>query len=44
MMGFEIQLDDHFGTSAYYLKMYEFDGTPKPLMWKIYDPPQMLPT
>ena len=24
--------------------MYEFDGTPKPLMWKIYDPPEMLPT
>ncbi|KDN43317.1 hypothetical protein K437DRAFT_225656 [Tilletiaria anomala UBC 951] len=44
MSGFEIHLDTHYGQSAYYLKMYGFDGTPKPLMWKVYDPPQMLPT
>ncbi|KAN0061993.1 Reversal of tor2 lethality [Thecaphora frezii] len=44
MNGFEIHLDTHYGTPAYYLKMYEFDGTPKPIMWQVYNPPQMLPT
>ncbi|EPQ26337.1 uncharacterized protein PFL1_05985 [Pseudozyma flocculosa PF-1] len=44
MNGFEIHLDTHYGQPAYYLKLYEFDGAPKPIMWQTYNPPQMLPT
>ncbi|KAJ1024758.1 hypothetical protein NDA16_002798 [Ustilago loliicola] len=44
MTGFEIHLDTHFNSPAYKLRMYGFDGTPKPDMWQVYDPPQMLPT
>lgn len=43
MNGFEIHLDIHYNKPVWALKMYEFDGTPKPLMYQIYDPPQMLP-
>ncbi|PWN50644.1 hypothetical protein IE53DRAFT_83911 [Violaceomyces palustris] len=43
MTGFEIHIDTHYGQSVYVLKMYEFDGTPKPLMYQIYNPPSMLP-
>ncbi|CAO1622984.1 unnamed protein product [Parajaminaea phylloscopi] len=44
MQGFEIHLSTHYGNPAYYLQLYEFDGTPKPVMWQRYNPPQMLPT
>lgn len=44
MNGFEIHLDIHYNKPVWALKMYEFDGTPKPLMYQVYDPPQMLPT
>ncbi|CAO1636361.1 unnamed protein product [Sympodiomycopsis kandeliae] len=44
MLGFEIHLDTHYTKAAYSLQLYEFDGTPKPVMWQIYNPPQMLPT
>lgn len=44
MTGFEIHLDTHYNTPAYKLLMYTFDGSPKPLLWQVYDPPQMLPT
>ncbi|PWZ01165.1 hypothetical protein BCV70DRAFT_90659 [Testicularia cyperi] len=44
MNGFEIHLDTHFGKTVYALKLYEFDGTPKPMMYQVYDPPSMLPT
>ncbi|CEH12740.1 Chaperone, endoplasmic reticulum protein-folding, fungi [Ceraceosorus bombacis] len=44
MQGFNIRLDMHYGSGAYYLQMFEFDGTPKPWLWQTYNPPQMLPT
>lgn len=44
MQGFDIQIGVHYGNPAYYLQLYEFDGTPKPFLWQIYNPPQMLPT
>lgn len=44
MQGFEIHLSTHFTISAYYLQLYEFDGTPKPILWQKYYPAQMLPT
>lgn len=44
MMGFDIKIDTHFTKPAYMLQLYEFDGNPKPWMWQIYNPPQMLPT
>ncbi|SOV05750.1 related to ROT1 - molecular chaperone in the endoplasmic reticulum [Ustilago sp. UG-2017a] len=44
MTGFEIHLDTHYNTPVYYLKLYQFDGSPKPLLYQVFDPPQMLPT
>ena len=44
MQGFEIHKDVHFGKPVYSLKLYQFNGEPKPLMYQVYDPPQMLPT
>lgn len=44
MMGFDILLDTHYTRPAYKLQLYEFDGNPKPYMWQVYNPPQMLPT
>ena len=44
MQGWEIHLAVHYGNPAYYLQLYEFDGTPKPVMWQTYNPPSMLPT
>ncbi|PWN24515.1 hypothetical protein BDZ90DRAFT_234801 [Jaminaea rosea] len=44
MQGWEIHLAMHYGVPSYYLQLYEFDGTPKPIMWQRYNPPSMLPT
>lgn len=47
MQGFEIyveQVPATTGVATYVLKLYQFDGTPKPLMYQVYNPPQMLPT
>lgn len=43
LKGFQIGIDTHYDQTAYYLQLYEFDGTPKPLMWQRFNPPQMLP-
>ncbi len=40
MQGFEIHLDTHYNSPAYVLKMYEFDGTPKPLMYQVFNLPR----
>ncbi|SPO28842.1 related to ROT1 - molecular chaperone in the endoplasmic reticulum [Ustilago trichophora] len=44
MQGFEIHLDTHYNTPVYSLKLYEFDGNPKPIFYQVYKPAQMLPT
>ncbi|EST09059.1 hypothetical protein PSEUBRA_001392 [Kalmanozyma brasiliensis GHG001] len=44
MQGFVIHQDEHFGASTYALQLYQFDGSLKPMLFQVYDPPQMLPT
>ncbi|SPO47261.1 related to ROT1 - molecular chaperone in the endoplasmic reticulum [Moesziomyces antarcticus] len=44
MNGFEIHLDTHFNSPAYSLQLYRFDGSLAPLMYQVFNPPQMLPT
>lgn len=44
MNGFEIHQMIHYGSNVWGLQLYEFDGTPKPLLYQIYNPPNMLPT
>ncbi|CAD6945788.1 unnamed protein product [Tilletia caries] len=34
----------HYGSPAYALQLYAFDGSPIPVLYQIYNPPQMLPT
>ncbi|KAK0564222.1 Reversal of tor2 lethality [Tilletia horrida] len=34
----------HYGSPAYALQLYAFDGTPVPVLYQVYNPPQMLPT
>ncbi|KAK0523134.1 Reversal of tor2 lethality [Tilletia horrida] len=40
----ETSLVRHYGSPAYALQLYAFDGTPVPVLYQIYNPPQMLPT
>lgn len=44
LKGFQIGIDTHYDEVAYYLQLYDFDGSLKPLMWQVFNPPQMLPT
>lgn len=44
LKGFQIGLDTHYDEPAYYLQLYDWDGSLKPLMWQRFNPPQMLPT
>lgn len=44
MRGFYIRQEWHYGSGGYYLELLQFDGTPKPWLWQVYNPPNMLPT